>query len=139
MTLKYFLIGLISISIFFATASTVSPAAFAQNLTIFSLFVNETGGISGTEHILEGTNEELTNQYYKLGEEFDKKTGIKPGDPVTFVFKNNSAVTIPYPGKYKNVVAEDFLREVIPLGGDRDFICWYYSSTQQTHWVCGHW
>jgi hypothetical protein len=114
MTLKYFLIGLISISIFFAIASTWSPAAFAQNLTIFSLFVN--GGISGTEHILEGTNAELTNQYYKVGDEFDKKTGIKPGDPVTFVFNNNSAVNIPYPGKYKNVVAEDFLREVITLG-----------------------
>ena len=147
MTLKYFLIGLISIAIFFALALTMFPSAFAQsfslgedidqNITVLSLFVDENGMINGTEHKLNGTKEEITNQYYKLGEEFDKKAGIKLGDPVTFMFKNNSAVTIPYQGKYKNPGAEALLNEVVPLGEEGDILCWYYSSTRQTHWVCG--
>jgi hypothetical protein len=46
------------------------------------------------QYIPKGKDEEMACQYYKMGEDLDKKAGIKPADPVAFVFKNKS-VTIP--------------------------------------------
>jgi hypothetical protein len=42
--------------------------------------------------------------------------GVKPGDSLGFMFKNNTVITIPYTGEYKNPAAEQILNDVlIPL------------------------
>jgi hypothetical protein len=106
------------------------------SLSIDEIFVKQTGGnktifngtISRTAHNLTGTIGQIADQFYKLGEEFDKKTGIKPGDPITFQFRNNSRVTIPYTGSYKNPLVEDFLKDIlVPLDGGSP--CWVYLET----------
>jgi hypothetical protein len=106
------------------------------NLSIEEIFEKQTGGnnttFNGTKysivHNLTGTIGEITDQYYKLGQEFDKKSGIKPGDPVTFVFRNNSIFTVPYTGNYKNPIAEDLLEDIFsPLDGPRP--CWITVET----------
>jgi hypothetical protein len=137
---KYFWIGIISISVVFSATLTVSSAAFARTLTVQSIFLNPSGdnatALNGTKYILEGTDEEIASQYYKLGEEFDKKTGIKKGDPVTFMYKNES-VTIPYTGEYKNPAADELLDKVlVPIGKPGDDICWLYGEDLQMHFVC---
>jgi hypothetical protein len=86
------------------------------------------GTVYTTVHNLTGTIEQITNQYYKLGQEFDKKSGIKPGDLVTFVFRNNSKFTIPYTGNYKNPLSEDLLKDIFwPLDGSHP--CWVTVET----------
>jgi hypothetical protein len=158
MTSEHFMIGLIFVSLFFAGTLIVSPATFARTLEVRSIFMQQPGdnatAFNGTSQILEGTDEEIASQYYKLGEEFDKKTGIKPGDPVTFIFRNNSNVTIPYTGEYKNPASDYILRDILnsnatvpalddtirsivhPLGEPGDTICWIVGPDIQTHFVC---
>jgi hypothetical protein len=90
------------------------------SLSIDEIFQKQTGGnkttfngtIYSVRHNLTGTIGEVTDQYYKLGQEFDKKSRIKLGDPVTFVFRNNSKFTIPYTGNYKNPISEGFLEDI---------------------------
>jgi hypothetical protein len=142
MVSEYFPIGLISMFIMFAGTITVSSPAFAATLTVQSIFLNPSGdnatALNGTKYILNGTDQEVSSQYYKLGEEFDKKAGIKPGDPVNFVFENNTSVTIPYAGEYKNPASDALIENAItiPVGEQGDTICWISGPRIQRHWVC---
>jgi hypothetical protein len=66
--------------------------------------------------------------------------GVKPGDSLGFMFKNNTVITIPYTGEYKNPAAEQILNDVlIPLGSEGDELCWIDEPDWniQWHWVCG--
>jgi hypothetical protein len=134
------------VSVIFAGTLTISSTAIARTLTVVGIIVDKVGDnattFNGTKYITEGTDEEITSRYYELGTEFDKQSGIQPGDPVTFVFGNNSNVTIPYTGEYKNPGADAVLDEVFhPLGEPEDRICWFTVRQGgviilQTHYVC---
>jgi hypothetical protein len=144
MVSEHFLIGLISMFIIFAGTLTVSSPAFAPTLTVQSIFLNPSGdnatSLNGTKYILNGTAEEIASQYYRLGEEFDKKAGIKPGDPVNFIFENNTSMTIPYTGEYKNPASDALVETAnitIPVGSEGDTICWVSGPKVQRHFVCG--
>jgi hypothetical protein len=65
--------------------------------------------------------------------------GVKPGDSLGFML-NNTVITIPYTGEYKNPAAEQILNDVlIPLGSEGDELCWIDEPDWniQWHWVCG--
>ena len=121
--------------------------AFFSTLTVVSIIEDRVGDnattFNGSKYIIEGTDEEIASRYYELGTEFDRQSAIQPGDPVTFMFRNNSNITIPYTGEYKNAGADAVLNQVFhPLGEPGDRICWYTlrASTgeiiRQTHFVC---
>jgi hypothetical protein len=67
----------------------VSSNVLAQNLTVNSIFIDPTATNETmskvTKQILEGTPEEIASEYYKLGEEFNKKAGLNINDPVTYI------------------------------------------------------
>lgn len=154
MKLKYFLIGAIVLSLFVVGTLGVS-VALAKTLTVTSFFLNQTGGngtgFNGTSQTLEGTDEEIASQYHKLGEEFDKKSSVKSGDPVTFIFRNNTNVTIPYSDTYKNSASDELLNDALngttPVDADKpevdvglgepgDMICWIDNPKVKKHFVC---
>jgi hypothetical protein len=69
---------------------------------------------------------------------------------VTFTFRNNTNVTVPYAGAYKNSASEELLNDAlngttpmaaakvihIPIGSPGDTICWISGPNIQTHYVC---
>jgi len=137
-------IFLIALSITIATTSLIS-SIHAQNntinLTISSIFVKQVQdnktSFSGENVTLTGTRDEVTKKYYELAEEFDKKSGIKPNENVTYVFKNKTEVTIPYSG-YRNNASQQLLYDVLhPLGEPGDKLCWIDEPDLQMHYVCG--
>ena len=145
MTSNY-LVGIFSLLILIAVSLFVASNVFAQNLTVNSIFIDPTAASEKipnvTTQLLKGTPEEIASEYYKLGEEFNKKAGLKIGDSVTYIYKNNSKLTIPYKGEYKTLAAEKLLEDVfIPLGGEGDDICWITISEgdkviYQSHYIC---
>jgi hypothetical protein len=141
---KYFLIPIITASLFLIGISVVPTATFGRTLTVQSIYLyplgdNATSTLNGTRYIINGTDEQIANKYYELGEDFDKQVGVKVGDPVKFIFKNGSAVTVSYTGEYRNPASEQLLRDVlVPLGEPGDIICWTDEPDLEIHYVCGH-
>ncbi len=95
---------------------------------------------NGTTVKLKGTDEEIINRYVELGEEFDSKTGIQQNDPITFVFRNNSNVTVPYNG-YENIASMELIKEALESGStDASGVCLLYYERDghiwQHHYLC---
>jgi hypothetical protein len=62
---------------------------------------------------------------------------VKPGEPVTFVFKNNTNVTVPYSGTYKISESEALLKDALNDSASySDEICWISSEYFEQHWLC---
>lgn len=98
-----------------------------KSLMIHTIFGKKISGNSTmynvTAYNLTGTPGQITSQYYKLGQVFDKKAGIKSGQLEHFVFKNGTEITAPYSGNYQSPIAKKFLEDVfIPLDGTNP--CW---------------
>lgn len=107
---------------------------------------------NGTSQTFEGTDEELASIYFKMLEGYEKKLHfVKPGEPVTFVFRNNTNVTVPYSGTYKISESEALLNDAIngttplsdtnkiiniPTVSYSDEICWISSEYFEQHWIC---
>jgi hypothetical protein len=134
-TITFLMVMLFAVALF-----SVNLNASAQNLTLSSIFVKEnpdnTTSYNGTIHTLEGTDEEIIKQYYELADEMDKKLVTKPSE-VTFVFQNNTNMTIPY-DEYKSTPPEEFIDQIMSIkklpGG-----CWIWregpQGLQEWHWV----
>jgi hypothetical protein len=137
-------IFLITMNLAVATTS-ITSSIHAQNntinLTVSSLFVKQIKdnmtSFTGNNVTLTGTKDEVTNKYYELAEQFDKQSGIKPNENVTYIFKNKTEVTIPYSG-YRNNASQQLLADVLhPLGEPGDKLCWINEPDLQMHYVCG--
>jgi hypothetical protein len=126
-------------------ATTITASIYAQNntinLTVSSLFVKQnpdnSTSFTGNNVTLTGTKDEVANKYYELAEQFDKQSGIKPNENVTYIFKNKTEVTIPYTG-YRNNASQQLFADVLhPLGEPGDKLCWIDEPDLQVHYVCG--
>lgn len=160
MALKYLLIGAIILSVFAAGTLGVSIAS-AKTLKLTSIFVNnQTGGnvttFNGTTQTFEGTDEELASIYFNALEGYERKLNfVEPGEPVTFVFRNNTNVTVPYSGTYRISESEALLNEVLngtkPLSNASKIlnipppfanvsyvneVCWVSGPYWEHHWFC---
>jgi hypothetical protein len=142
MALKYLLVGAIILSVF-ATGILGVSVAFAKTLKLTSIFVNnQTGGnvttFNGTSQTFEGTDEELASIYFKMLEGYEKRLHFaKPGEPVTFVFGNNTNVTVPYSGTYKISESAALLKDALNGSASySDEICWISSEYFEQHWLC---
>ena len=148
MALKYLLVGAIILSVFAAGTLGVS-LALAKTLKLTSIFVsNQTGGnettFNGTTQTFEGTDEELASIYFKMLEGYEKKLHfVKPGEPVTFVYRNNTNVTVPYSGTYNISESEALLNDALNLTTPpsdayaySDEVCWISSEYFEQHWYC---
>jgi hypothetical protein len=130
------------ITLLFVVDLTLSSAS-AKNVTVTNLFVkvapNGTTTFNGTANNLTGTDEEITNQYFELGEQFSKKVGTDSKEPVTYIFKNNTRITVPFEG-YKSVASDALIKDVLKEP-EAIRVCWMISEGRdgrihQQHFVC---